>query len=58
MRNEAQRKQALDQIRGNIARGGHHVYVVSGGATPRFAYTIGISGAIGFELILAEPSST
>jgi hypothetical protein len=53
MRNEAQRKQALDRIRENIARSGHHVYVVSGGATPRFAYTIGVSESIGIELILA-----
>lgn len=53
MRNEAQRKQALDQIQGNISRRGHHVYVVSGGATPRFAYTIGVSESIGLELILA-----
>jgi hypothetical protein len=50
---EAQRKQALDEIRENIARSGHHVYVVSGGQTPRFAYTIGVSESIGVELILA-----
>lgn len=53
MANEAQRNQALDRIRENIARNGHHVYVVSGGATPRFAYTIGVSESIGVELILA-----
>lgn len=50
---EAQKKQALDDIRANIARSGHHIYVVSGGSTPRFAYTIGISESIGVELILA-----
>jgi hypothetical protein len=53
MANEAQKRQALDDIRENIARSGHHIYVVSGGSTPRFAYTIGISESIGVELILA-----
>ncbi len=53
MANEAQKKQALDRIRENIARSGHHVYVVSGGATPRFAYTVGVTESIGVELILA-----
>src|SRR5215467_4899783 len=53
MKDEAQRKAALDVIRENIARSGHHIYVVSGGATPRFAYTIGVSESIGVELILA-----
>ena len=43
-----QRERALEVIRENIARSGHHTYVVSaGGQTPRFAYTIGV------ELILA-----
>ena len=53
MKDTPQRKLALDRIRENIARSGHHVYVVSGGATPRFAYTIGVSESIGVELILA-----
>ncbi len=54
MATEAERKQALDRIRENIAREGHHIYLVSGGAaTPRFAYTIGVSESIGVELILA-----
>lgn len=53
MKNEAQRRQALDHIRENIARSGHHVYVVSGGVTPRFAYTIGVSESVGIEVILA-----
>ncbi len=53
MASEAQRKRALDLIRENIARTGLHVYVVSGGSTPRFAYTIGVSESIGAELILA-----
>src|SRR5205809_7466340 len=53
MVNEAKRKAALDRIRKNIARSGHHVYSVLGGATPRFAYTIGVSESIGAALILA-----
>jgi len=53
MKTKAERKAALDLIRENIARSGHHIYVVSGGATPRFAYTIGVSESIGLELILA-----
>lgn len=54
MATEAQKKQALDDIRENIAQSGHHVYVVSGGgADPRFAYTVGVSESIGVELILA-----
>jgi hypothetical protein len=53
MTNEAPKKQMLDRIRENIARSGQHVYVVSGGDTPRFAYTIGVSESIGVELILA-----
>src|SRR5215467_5666268 len=52
MRNAA-KQEALDRIRENITRRGHHVYVVSGGPIPRFAYTIGVSESIGVELILA-----
>jgi hypothetical protein len=49
-----QRERALETIRQNIARSGHHIYVVSDdGQTPRFAYTIGASESVGFELILA-----
>jgi hypothetical protein len=48
------KKQALHDIRENIAQSGHHIYVVAGGdPTPRFAYTIGLSESIGIELILA-----
>jgi hypothetical protein len=53
MADDTQGTPALDRIRENIARSRHHVYVVSGGATPRFAYTIGVSESIGVELILA-----
>ena len=47
------RKEALDTIRKNIRQAGHHIYVVSPDVTPRFAYTIGVSESIGFELVLA-----
>jgi hypothetical protein len=53
MAKDTQKKQALDRIRKNIKRSGHHIYVVMGGATPRFAYTIGVSESTGDELILA-----
>jgi hypothetical protein len=53
MTDNAQRKLAFDRIRDNIARKGHHVYLVSGGPAPRFAYTIGLSETLGTELILA-----
>jgi hypothetical protein len=53
MTTDAQKKQALDCIRENIARSGHHIYLVMAGTMPRFAYTIGVSESIGLELILA-----
>ena len=57
MVDEAKRKVALEKIRENIARTGRHIYVVAGGAaTPRYAYTIGVSESIGAELILAGAS--
>jgi hypothetical protein len=49
-----QRERALEVIRENIVRSGHHIYVVSSaGQTPRFAYTIGVTESVGVELILA-----
>ncbi|MCK4743626.1 MAG: DUF4262 domain-containing protein [Sulfuriflexus sp.] len=42
-----------EEIRSNIANTGHHIYLIMGGSTPRFAYTIGVSKVVGFELILA-----
>jgi len=47
-----QKKKALDAIRSNIERFGHHVYIVSGGPDPRFGYTVGVSEKQGVELIL------
>jgi hypothetical protein len=45
--------EALESIRRNIASHGQHVYLVQGWSNPRYAYTIGLSEAIGSELILA-----
>jgi hypothetical protein len=45
--------EALEKIRVNIATFGHHVYLVMGGPTPRFVYSIGVSEDIGVELIFA-----
>jgi hypothetical protein len=53
MANNAQKKRALERIQKNIARSGQHIYIISGSATPRFAYTIGVSESMGVELILA-----
>lgn len=47
------RREALKAIQSNIDKHGHHIYVVAGGDTPRFAYTIGASRWLGFEVILA-----
>ena len=51
MANGISKKRAFEQIRENISRTGHHIYVVSGAPTPRFAYSIGLSEAIGVELV-------
>lgn len=47
------RDKALELIAINIKRNGYHVYVVSGGPVPRWAYTIGLSQSLGCELVLA-----
>jgi hypothetical protein len=52
MTDSTQRERALNEIQENIARYGHHIYVVTGEQEPRFAYTIGVSASLGFELIL------
>ena len=49
--------EARERIRRNIATHGHHTYLVSGAPTPRWAYTIGLSPRVGFELILAGAST-
>ena len=47
------RSAALELIRTNIAKFGHHKYVIFGGAVPRFVYSIGLSESVGSELIVA-----
>jgi hypothetical protein len=47
------RTRALEQIRENINRFGYHVYVVSGEQQPRYAYTIGLSPRLGYEVVFA-----
>ena len=48
-----ERQRTLDEIRENIARFGYHLYVVSGDQQPRYAYTIGLSSKLGYELVFA-----
>ncbi len=50
---ELDRTKALELIRRNIEDHGFHVYMIAQESTPRFAYTIGLSGSIGAELVLA-----
>jgi Domain of unknown function (DUF4262) len=52
MSNES-RKSLLKLIQSNIAQHGHHIYLISGGCLPRFAYTVGLSETLGAELLLA-----
>src|SRR5687767_14136106 len=47
----ARRDKALALIRDNIAAYGWHIYIVSGGPTPRFSYTIGLFEKYGVELM-------
>jgi hypothetical protein len=51
--NRETRERALDDIRENIARFGYHLYIVSGDQDPRWAYSIGLSPKLGYELIFA-----
>ena len=45
--------ESRNQIQTNIAKFGHHIYLVTGGALPRFAYTIGNKPKLGAELVFA-----
>ena len=47
------RNDAHDLIARNIRDYGCHIYVVSGGPTPRWVYTIGLTQSIGYELVFA-----
>jgi hypothetical protein len=48
-----QRSDLLARIKSNIAQTGYHVTVVTGGALPRFAYSIGCTTTLGAEFIFA-----
>lgn len=49
---QRRREEAVKRIRQNIRRSGYHVYLITGGPHPRFAYTIGLCESIGVELLL------
>jgi len=53
MTRETQRRLALERIQQNIARHGHHVYVVTGAPIPHFTYTIGLHRRLGAEFVMA-----
>jgi len=44
-------KPELQSIADTIAKCGHQIYLVSGEACPRFAYTIGLTETLGWELV-------
>ena len=46
-----ERQKALLDIQQSINRKGFFTYIVEGGVDPRFAYTIGLSSKLGYELI-------
>lgn len=48
-----QKSDFFRRIRANIATHGYHVTVVTGGALPRYAYTIGGKDLVGAEFIFA-----
>jgi hypothetical protein len=49
----SRRDEALKRIERNIEKSGFHIYIVGGGAVPRFSYTIGLREMLGAELVLA-----
>ena len=51
--NAEEHAKAIQKTRENIRQYGYHLYVVSGGQVPRYAYTIGLSPRFGRELIFA-----
>jgi hypothetical protein len=48
-----QKTEFLDTIHSNINNYGHHITIVKSGTVPRYAYTIGLTKNLGFELVLA-----
>lgn len=51
--NENRRAAAYELIRKNTERNGCHIYLISGGPSPRCAYTIGLLDKLGAEFIIA-----
>ena len=50
---QTEREKALLEIQQSINSKGFFTYIVEGGVDPRFAYTIGLSSKLGYELIFA-----
>lgn len=50
------RATMLNRIRQNIEKSGHHIYFIVGGASPRYAYTVGLRENTRFEVVLAGAS--
>jgi hypothetical protein len=46
-----------DRIRSSIERCGHFTVLVQGGTHPRYLYTIGLTDAVGFEVVVAGEST-
>lgn len=51
--NKIEKSKMLITIKQNIQEYGFHTYFVTGGAIPRYVYTIGLSDRINAELVLA-----
>ncbi len=49
----AKRAELLAKVASSIKRLGYHIYVISGGDIPRYAYTIGLYERLGLELVFA-----
>lgn len=47
------KKRMLDKIKANIDQYGYHVYLITEGECPRFAYTVGLSEKLGMEVVFA-----
>jgi len=43
----------IELINKNVEKFGHHITVVGSGAEPRYAYTVGVTQKLGFELLFA-----
>ncbi len=48
----------LQLIRANICKNGYHLTLVTGGQSPRYSYSIGLTEKLGFELIIAGGFTT